>query len=203
MSQTANITALAQRIRDEFNTHKGIQGALASLNTTNKASLVAAINEVVASIANQINDTVQNSTNAWSSNKVQAQIDAAVTAILGGAGVDDDTLAELAAKIATNAAADAGLVSATSAQAFNGTQQSQARSNIDAVSSTELAAVDTIADQAVTDAAAAQTTANTAVTNAATAQSAADTAQSEVDALETAVGDTTHNFVTDFTTGLN
>lgn len=46
MSLVTQITDLATRIATEFNTHKSRMGNLASLTTTDKSSLVAAINEV-------------------------------------------------------------------------------------------------------------------------------------------------------------
>jgi hypothetical protein len=138
MSQTAQITLLAQRIRDEFNAHKVIQGALSGLNTTNKTSLVDAINEVLASAGVSIDDLATNSTTTWSSSKINDTITSAITALIGGAGVDDDTLAELANKIAALQLADAGLVSANTVQSFTPAQKLQALDNIGAASEADL-----------------------------------------------------------------
>ncbi|AYQ31376.1 hypothetical protein [Runella sp. SP2] len=76
-------------------------GNLATLNTTTKTSLVAAINEVLTAIgsATQINDTIISSTKTYSSQKIEALIDAdvaaAVNSILGGASAAYDTLLEI------------------------------------------------------------------------------------------------------------
>jgi hypothetical protein len=82
MSLVTNIAALAQRIRDEFNAHKVIQGVLSGLNTTNKTSLVNAINEVLASVGVSINDLTTNITTTWSSSKINDTITSAITANL-------------------------------------------------------------------------------------------------------------------------
>ena len=94
MSQSAIITALAQRIRDEFNTIKGLRGDLAALSTTDKSSLVAAINEIVPKLL-FIDDGSTNAAKVWSSNKIQSQIDNAITILINGAGADDDSLKEV------------------------------------------------------------------------------------------------------------
>ena len=160
MSQSAIITALAQRIRDEFNTIKGLRGDLSALSTTDKSSLVAAINEIVPKLL-FIDDGSTNAAKVWSSNKIQSQIDNAITILINGAGADDDSLKELADKIVALAQADTGLVSAKNSQSFTAGEQTQGRNNIGAAS------------------------------------------QAALTTLTTNVGDTTHDFTTDFETGLN
>ena len=160
MSLSAEVTALAQRIRDQFNTVTGKLGDLNNLNTTDKANLVAALNEVLSSAGVQINDGATNGTEAWSSTKVQTQIDQAISALINGAGSSADTLKELSDSIAALAQADNGLVSATNAQAFTVAQKTTGRDNIGAAS------------------------------------------QATLTQFQTDVGDTGHNFVADFETGL-
>lgn len=105
MTQTANITLLAQAIRDEFNSVKGIRGLLANLNTSDKSSLVAAINEVLGTAGNAavINDGATNATEAWSSTKIDSELDARIAVVLGGvAPATLDTITEIAAAIQSN-----------------------------------------------------------------------------------------------------
>lgn len=199
MSTTTNITALAERIRDEFNSHKVIQGALAGLQTVDKSSLVNAINEIVANVGVGIDDATTNASTTWSSNKIQSEVNTAVASILGGAGVDDDTLSELAAKISALAAADVNLVSADEAQPFTETQQAQARANISAPSIADTNAIQADATQALSnsataqadatqalsDSASAQTDATTAISNASTAQTDATQALADASAAQT------------------
>ncbi len=98
------------------------------------ARLTTAINAVdVKASANTgaaIDDASTAGSTTWSSTKVQAQINAAVTALINGAGANSDTLKELADSLAALAQADAGLVSALAAQAFNTAQKLQACQNI-------------------------------------------------------------------------
>lgn len=99
------------------------------------ARVTSAINAVdvkVAAIAPgaSINDAATAGGTTWSSSKVQSQINAAVTALINGAGGDSDTLKELADQLAALVQADAGLVSADAAQAFSALQKLQAAQNI-------------------------------------------------------------------------
>lgn len=97
--------------------------------------LVSAINAVdtkVAGVASgaAIDDGSTGSATTWSSTKVQAQINAGITALINGAGASSDTLKELADQLAALAQADNGLVSASAAQAFSAAQKLQACQNI-------------------------------------------------------------------------
>jgi purine nucleoside permease len=99
------------------------------------ARLTSAINAVdvkasAAAAGATINDSQTAANTVWSSTKVQQQINAAVTALVNGAGTDSDTLKELADSLTALAQADAGLVSALAAQAFNAAQKLQACQNI-------------------------------------------------------------------------
>ena len=77
MTLVTQINSLATRIGTEFKSVYSKQGALTSLNTSNKTSLVDAINEIFAgggsgSIA--INDTAASTTSVYSSSKTDALV---------------------------------------------------------------------------------------------------------------------------------
>ena len=84
-----------------------------------------------------INDSATNLTQAWSSTKISSEITSAIAAALEG-----EDLSDLATAIANLQVTDQGLVSASASQSFNGTQQTQARTNIDAASATEVGNTD-------------------------------------------------------------
>ena len=128
---------LLKSVRD---TLKSNQGDLASLTTTQKSSLVLALNEVKSLVDSKsnINDTVTGSSTTWSSTKISSAISQAVTDLINGADSSSDTLKELADKIAGLAQADNGLVSAKVAQSFTEQQKQTARNNIDVYSKTEI-----------------------------------------------------------------
>jgi hypothetical protein len=102
--------------------------AINALDTKAANALVAAIAALPASA--QIDDAVTVGNKVWSSNKTQAQINAAVAALINGAGVDSDTLKELADDIAALAQADNGLLSFTAVQALTAPQKLQACQNL-------------------------------------------------------------------------
>ncbi len=133
----SRITALLKQVRDEWAAKIGV---LSALTTTSKSDIVSAINEVNSKTSNTslIDDANISTTTTWSSSKVRAEITTEVAGVIGGAGADDDTLSELAGKVAALAQADAGLVSTAGAQAFDATQQQQARTNIGAASAADL-----------------------------------------------------------------
>ena len=102
MSLATNIQNLATRIGTEVKAVNGRQGNLASLSTTAKGNLVAALNEVAASVGSagaSINDTAPSTLSVYSSSKTLAEIGSAVATakaeLLGGAGTAYDTLKEL------------------------------------------------------------------------------------------------------------
>lgn len=70
----------------------------------------------------------------------KVELTKAVTDLINGADADSDTLKELADKITALAQTDEGLVNVTVTQDFTVEQKAQARSNIDAVSTSELEA---------------------------------------------------------------
>ena len=80
---------------------------LSSLTTTNKASLVAAVNELKAALDSvgsvAINDAATNTTDTWSSSKINTQINSVLNGVLDGAPDALNTLNELAAAMGDNA----------------------------------------------------------------------------------------------------
>lgn len=144
MSLQTRITALSTAIAAEANAINSRAGTLASLTTTNKASLVAALNEVNAAIlainAAEINDASSSSlVETWSIDKISATITAAVDGLIDGAPGTLDTLNELAAALNDDAGAVAAIlaaqalrVSVDAAQGFDATQKAQGRDNIGA-----------------------------------------------------------------------
>jgi hypothetical protein len=133
MSQQTNIAAALLRLTNAANALSGRIGTLTSLTTTDKTNLVAALNEVKANmpvLANIINDAATATGTTWSSTKIQAQITAAITALVNGAPGAQDTLAELAAQITALAQADGGLLSFTQAQTLTTPQKLQGCTNL-------------------------------------------------------------------------
>lgn len=135
------VVALLKTVRDDVN---GKIGTLSTLNTTQKASLVQALNELKSNLDSfsQIDDTKTAADTIWSSQKTSDAITAAITAILDGADGANDTLKELAdrisAEIQARASTDAQLVGVGAAQTFTDTEKAQGRANIGAQSAAEI-----------------------------------------------------------------
>jgi len=147
MSLQTQLNSFVLRVADEFNTVKGRTGTLSTLTTTDKSSLVAAINELKAAIllAVAIDDLQVSTTSTYSSTKVVSLLDALKSDILGGADPAFDTLLELQQALQNDQSGIAALTTALdnrvrfdAAQTLNAAQQLQARSNIDAVSSSDV-----------------------------------------------------------------
>ena len=138
----AQITTLLKQVNS---TLKSNQGDLLQLTTTQKSSLVAALNEIKASISSSpsISDTTTTTTNTWSSWFFSAEITKAINNLINGADVSSDTLKELADKITALAQADNGLVSAKVSQSFTAPEKLQARNNIDVYSKAEIGDINT------------------------------------------------------------
>ena len=135
------------------------QGQRTALATTDKDSLVDAINEVVTSLANlravvegktEINDSAITGTNVWSalktSNSISEGLASLKSELLGGASADYDTLMEVVNLINQNKGAiealetvAAGHVRFNAAQSLTATEKAQARSNIGAPSFDDVA----------------------------------------------------------------
>jgi len=136
----------------QFKLVRSLIGALASLSTTDKTTLVAAINEINAKTANAgaaIDDTTARTTTVYSSGKTDAQIEARAASlkaeILGGAGPTVDTLKEIADLLTASDVGDDNAIAALTtalgnrvrfdaAQTLDATQKQQANDNIGSVS---------------------------------------------------------------------
>ena len=151
MTLEQRLIALAQAIGADVKAIRAAAGTLSSLNTTNKASLVAAINELQALVSGSAGATINDAagdgatTVTWSANKIHDTIEAAKLAVkndlTAGAAAALDTLAELAAALgndpnfaATIAAEIANRVRYDAAQTLTQPQMAQARANIGAQS---------------------------------------------------------------------
>jgi hypothetical protein len=162
---STDLDALAEVVGDDVKIITAKIGVLASLTTTQKSSLVAAVNEVAASIGSAagIDDGATSTTSTWSSSKTNTEIaDARASLkaeILGGAGPAYDTLEELRALLtASDSDDDAAIAALTTAlgnrvrfdeaQTLTSPQQAQARTNIGAASAADVgnvAALDSVA----------------------------------------------------------
>ena len=83
-----------------------------------------------SSAINEVKAAVDAIVPGQSAGQVTAAINAAITALINGADVNNDTLKELADRITALAQADAGLVSTAQVQNFNAAQKQQACENI-------------------------------------------------------------------------
>lgn len=155
MSQQTRLQDLATRVSTEAKALRTLINGnaldLSALTTSVKTNIVAAVNELQAEItalsgsAAGISDSTTATTTTWSSQKVNDQITAAVSSLLGGAPEALNTLDELAAALAD----DANFATATSTalgnrvrvdavQTFTEPQKAQGRSNIGAVSTADI-----------------------------------------------------------------
>lgn len=154
MSLETRIISLAQAVGADVKDLTTAQGALASLSTTAKANLVAAINELHAALGATIDDTAGTGDVdvTWSAGKIFDTIALAKAAvkdeILDGAGSALDTLKELADALnndpsfAATVATDLGKrVRFDAAQVLTGPEQVQARANIGAADGTAVDAL--------------------------------------------------------------
>lgn len=186
-SLSSQISAFATQAGTDVGAILAKIGNLSSLTTTQKASLVVALNELKAAIDQHKTDTTT---------EISTAISAAVSGLINGAPETLDTLKELADAIAENKELIDGLtgfVRYDAAQTLTADQQAQALSNIGGASASALSAVETTANNAAELAQTANGTANAA-------SAAAQNAQNDVNALETAVGDTATDFVQIYTT---
>lgn len=148
MSLASRINDLATRIATEIKANKvllnGNATDLSALTTTVKTNLVAALNELKSSITAigtpaTINDAAASGTQTYSSNKIIAEITAAIDALTTGAPTALNTLDELAAALGDDANFAATITTALgnrlrvdAAQSLTAPQQAQARANIGA-----------------------------------------------------------------------
>lgn len=155
MSLVTNLTNLATRVATEAKALRtllnGNAADLSALTTAAKSNLVAAVNELKAAITAMgtpatINDAATNTTQTWSSDKISDEITAALNAAIDGAPAALDTLNELAAALGDNANFASTITTSlanrvrtdTNAQGLTGTEKTNARTNIDAASATEV-----------------------------------------------------------------
>lgn len=215
------IQALATQLGTDIKQIITNQGNLSALTTTQKASLVLAINEIKAELgtidADLIDDSAPSSTKTYSSSKIVSEIQTKCQevkdALLGGAGEAFDTLKELADLIEQNQDLIESLqtlagshVRYDAAQELSPQQKTQARTNIGAADDTDYQATKT----AVGTVANLQTTektnlvgavnevlsvANTAKTTAEGAQTKASQVESGLSTFKTNVGATDTDFV--------
>ena len=152
MSLQTQLNSFVLRVAEEFNTVKGRTGTLTLLSTTDKSSLVAAINELKSAIvaAAAIDDSQVSTSTTYSSNKVVTLLDALKADILGGADPAYDTLLELQQALQNDQTGIAALIAAIdkrvrfdAAQTLTVPEQTQARSNIGAVAATDIGDTDT------------------------------------------------------------
>jgi capsid protein len=146
MSLQVRIESLVLRLAAEFKTIYGQVGTLASLSTTDKTSLVAAINGLRTQIDMVAGTTVIDDANAaatsttFSASKITSLLDALKADLLGGADAAFDTLKELQDAILNDQTGIAALLAAVdkrvrfdAAQALTAEEQEQARQNIGAL----------------------------------------------------------------------
>ena len=152
MSLSTRIESLVIRVAQEFNDVRAKAGNLASLTTTDKSTLVAAINELKAAVVSSvvIDDAQVTTTSTYSSNKIVTLLDALKTEILGGADAAYDTLVEIQQLLQNGTTGLDALLAAVNnrvrfdaAQTLTAPEQAQARSNIGAVAASDVGNTDT------------------------------------------------------------
>ena len=147
MSLQTQLNSFVLRVAEEFNTVKGRTGVLTALTTTDKSSLVAAINELKAAIvtAVAIDDLQVSTATTYSSNKVVTLLDALKADILGGADPAYDTLLELQQALQNDQSGIAAITATIdkrvrfdAAQTLTVAEQAQALANIGAVAASDI-----------------------------------------------------------------
>jgi hypothetical protein len=148
MSLVTQIQNLAVRIGTECKDLRNKQGNLASLATTDKDSLVDAINELHSALSSfsEINDSLTVAANkTYSINKILQLISDAKSEILGGASAAFDTLQELSVLIQNDQSGITALTTALgyrlrfdAAQTLSSTEQQQAQDNLQVYSRTQI-----------------------------------------------------------------
>lgn len=141
MSLVTRISATFAQIATDIKALVTSVGSLSSLTTTAKTNLVAAINEVKASVGSAgaaINDaSTTSATTTWSAQKSTAAIAQVKTDILGGATAAYDTLLELQNIIVADEGTAAALATAVNnrvrfdaVQVLSAGQMTQACTNL-------------------------------------------------------------------------
>ena len=135
MSLQTNVAAALLRLANALTTVNGRVGSLSTLTSTDKSSLVAALNELKGIVSGMgagvaIDDGAASGSAVWSSSRTQTAITSAITALINGAPGAQDTLAELAAQITALAASDNSLLSFGAVQTLTVPQQLQGCTNL-------------------------------------------------------------------------
>lgn len=201
------IQALATQLGTDIKQIITNQGDLSALTTTQKASLVLAINELKAELgtidADLIDDSTPSSTKTYSSSKIVSEIQTKCQevkdALLGGAGEAFDTLKELADLIEQNQDLIESLqtlagshVRYDAAQELSPQQKTQARTNIGAADDADYqltkTAVGTLANLQTTEKTNLVGAVNEVLGVADTAKTTADTAKTTADSANTKAG---------------
>lgn len=154
MSLQSQLTSLAQAIGGDVKSLTAHIGNLSSLTTTDKTSIVAALNELMTKVgaATEILDSAAagNTTHTWSADKIISAIAQAKSDIINGAPTALDTLLEITNQMGTDETAISGLVTAVgnrvkfdAAQTLDSTQKAQAIANIGAISAADIGDVTT------------------------------------------------------------
>lgn len=156
MSLQVRIESLVLRLAAEFKTLYGQVGTLANLSTTDKTSLVSAINELRTQIETVAAVTViddlhpASTSTTFSASKITSLLDALKADLLGGADAAFDTLKELQDAILNDQSGIAALLTAIdkrvrydAAQSLTAAEQNQARQNIGAIAATAIGDPDT------------------------------------------------------------
>lgn len=149
MSLQTQITNLATRVGTECKSIRAAMGDKTALTTTNKTTLVAAINELVSTIASATSildsATSGDTSHTWSADKIITEINAAKTAIINGAPAAYDTLIEISNKLASDDAATGAMLTSIGnkvaydqAQTLTAPQKAQAIANIGAISAADV-----------------------------------------------------------------
>lgn len=147
MSLQTQLHSLVLRLAQEFNKVQQRTGSLADLNTADKSSLVAAINELLgsATTALGIDDDNLSATSTFSSNKIVTLLDELKSSLLGGADEAFDTLLELQQALQNDQSGLAAVLAALDhrlrvdeAQTLTPEEQAIARSNIGAAAVEDL-----------------------------------------------------------------
>ncbi len=154
MSLETQITSLATSVAAQCNSLSTSIGTLANLSTTNKANLVAALNELNNALTSldvpELDDDASSGSDVtWSVDKIKASIAAAIAGLVDGAPGVLDTLNELAAALGDDPDVISDILSAQAlrvrvdaSQSFDGTQQAQGRANIGAQSAAAIGNTD-------------------------------------------------------------
>ncbi|AXQ69707.1 hypothetical protein HOU03_gp125 [Caulobacter phage CcrSC] len=145
-------TRIAAEIKSLHTLVNGNAADLSALTTTDKSSLVAALNELRTYAVSVIDDTATSASTAktWSASKITGQINAAISALVNSSPTALDTLKELADALGNDPNFAASMTTALgnrvridAAQTLTAPQTAQARANIDAAQASAIGDPDT------------------------------------------------------------